>query len=440
MNILLAGATDVPPPYGGLARRILFNCRFWEERHAVTLLLRWRKPDEDYMELRRTRIEHVYHFPPEQGGRRAILLRHRLLPALGVLARRPALAGLVTRQRGLLFTGKRGVRRFTALADHLNYAAALEDLLVDAGTEVIMSYYARQESLVTEVVAARRGIPVVVTSFAESVVWPEEGEEISDEALYDAMPTWDPLFRATYGRAARVVSAGIHCMDGPLRFVPPEKAVLGYAGIDIEAVEAYRQRRDQYRAELGLDGEQVILYVGQITPRKGPQYLAQAMPLILARVPRAFAVFIGSDLGYRNELEAAVAPFRARVRFTGGVDNDTLMKYYAAGDVLAFPTATERECQGMSMSEAMAAGTPAVTFRAGGAPEVVEEGVSGYVVDVGDVPALADRLARVLEGRDTIDRAACVRRARELFDARATAANEEAVLARALRDARATRR
>jgi glycosyltransferase involved in cell wall biosynthesis len=89
----------------------------------------------------------------------------------------------------------------------------------------------------------------------------------------------------------------------------------------------------------------------------------------------------------------------------------------------------------MSMSEALAAGTPVVTFNAGGAPEVVEQGVTGYVVEVGDVAALADRLAAVLQGRDTIDRDACVRRARELFDARATAANEEAVLARALREA-----
>ena len=39
LRILVAGDTDVPPPYGGLARRVLNNCHEWEQRHAVTLLL-----------------------------------------------------------------------------------------------------------------------------------------------------------------------------------------------------------------------------------------------------------------------------------------------------------------------------------------------------------------------------------------------------------------
>jgi glycosyltransferase involved in cell wall biosynthesis len=439
MRILVGGGTDVPPPYGGLARRILHNCAQWEQRHQVTLLLRWKKPNEDYMGATRTRVRHVYSFQPEEGSRRDNLLRERLLPALRVLATRPGLAGTITRQRELLYTGKRGLKRLSALADDLNYAAALDDAIREDGIEVIQSHYARQETFVTQLVAARHGIPVVMTTYAEAVVWPEEGEKITQQALYGAMPEWDPLFRQTFNRSAYVIAPSWHCAQGPLRFIPKERVVVAYAGIDAEAIIANRQHRDEYRRELGVADDKVILYVGQITPRKGPQYLAQAMPEVLKREPKARAVFIGSDLGYLDELKALCEPFKDRVTFTGGISTEKLLKYYGAGDVLAFPTATDRECMGMSMKEAMAAGTPVVVFRAGGAPEAVEPGVTGYVVEVGDTAALADRLVACLNGQGSAMRDACVRRARALFDVRSTAAQEEAVLERALCEARQRR-
>jgi glycosyltransferase involved in cell wall biosynthesis len=436
LRILVAGDTDVPPPYGGLARRVLNNCHEWEQRHDVTLLLRWRKPNEDYMEARRTRVRHVYPFAPEEGASRQPLLRWRLLPALSATLTHPHTSGMVTRHRDLLLTGKRGMRRLTALADHVNSAVAVDALIRRDGFDVIQSHYARQETLVTQLVARRHGVPVVVSTYAEAVVWPAEGEEISDEALYGAVPEWDPLFAHTFGNAARVIAPSWHCARGPLRFVPRDNVVVAYAGIDTQAIAAYRTRRDEYRRELGLDQERVILCVAQLTPRKGPQHLLQALPGVLAREPRAYAVFIGSDVGYRAELERMAASLPGRVRFTGGIDNETLLKYYAAGDVLAFPTATDRECMGMSMKEAMAAGTPVVVFRAGGAPEAVEEGVTGYVVGVGDAEAFADRLATLLQRQSPELQEACVRRARELFDVRSTASQVEAVLMEATRRAR----
>src|SRR6266542_6195023 len=98
VRILVAGNTDVPPPYGGLARRILHNCHQWEQRHQVTLLLKWQKPGEDYLEARATRVRHAYPYAADEGSRRSTLLQKRLLPALRVLATRPNLAGAITRQ------------------------------------------------------------------------------------------------------------------------------------------------------------------------------------------------------------------------------------------------------------------------------------------------------------------------------------------------------
>jgi glycosyltransferase involved in cell wall biosynthesis len=62
----------------------------------------------------------------------------------------------------------------------------------------------------------------------------------------------------------------------------------------------------------------------------------------------------------------------------------------------------------------MLCGTPVLGFRRGSFPELVDEGVTGHLVDDGDLEALA-RAARALA---TFDRAACARRARERFNAR----------------------
>ena len=67
--------------------------------------------------------------------------------------------------------------------------------------------------------------------------------------------------------------------------------------------------------------------------------------------------------------------------------------FYDAMDVILLPSANEGTP--VSVIEALAAGRPAVATRVGGVPDVVRDGVDGFLVDVGDVDALAERLARL---------------------------------------------
>jgi glycosyltransferase involved in cell wall biosynthesis len=82
-----------------------------------------------------------------------------------------------------------------------------------------------------------------------------------------------------------------------------------------------------------------------------------------------------------------------RVRLEGAVGQDAMARYYAGADVFCLPSFAEGVP--VVLMEAMASGRPVVATRIAGVPELVEEGVSGYLVAPGNVEELADALERL---------------------------------------------
>ncbi len=102
----------------------------------------------------------------------------------------------------------------------------------------------------------------------------------------------------------------------------------------------------------------------------------------------------GLDPAYTGDVE--VAAREAGVERHGWVDNAPgLMRHL---DVLVLPS--HQEPFGTVLSEAMAVGTPVVATRVGGLPEVVDDGVTGRLVEPGDPAAIAAGVLDVLEHRD----------------------------------------
>jgi glycosyltransferase involved in cell wall biosynthesis len=163
--------------------------------------------------------------------------------------------------------------------------------------------------------------------------------------------------------------------------------------------------------------------VGRIEPRKGPLDLVRAAPAIKAGAPGARVVVIGSDPfgsdpGYVASVRAA-----GEVEHYGWVaDGAALMRHV---DVLVAPS--YQEPFGTVLSEAMAVGTPVVATRVGGLAEVVEDGVTGRLVDPGRPDQLAAAVLDVLARRGTMGPAA--RLAARRFDAEAYARRVERLIA-----------
>ncbi|WP_369137619.1 glycosyltransferase family 4 protein [Modestobacter versicolor] len=157
------------------------------------------------------------------------------------------------------------------------------------------------------------------------------------------------------------------------------------------------------RERHGLGDAPVVVCVSRLVPRKGQDTLVRGWSQVLARHPRARLLLVGGG-PLEASLRAAVrsAGLAGSVVLTGAVPADELPAHYAAGDVFAMPCRTRRggldvEGLGMVFLEAAACGLPVVAGTSGGAPETVQEGVTGHVVGPRSPDAVAAVLADLLD-------------------------------------------
>ena len=150
----------------------------------------------------------------------------------------------------------------------------------------------------------------------------------------------------------------------------------------------------------------VILCVGRwlSTERyKGMDTLILAMPRLLLRWPELQLVIIGSgdDLGWLEHI-ARDSGVQRHVHFLTGIPYRQLSACYEAAEIFALPS--RGEGFGFVYLEAMAHGKPIIGGAHGGAPEVIQDGVTGYVVQHGDTEQLATSIDVLLSNPENARR------------------------------------
>ena len=158
-------------------------------------------------------------------------------------------------------------------------------------------------------------------------------------------------------------------------------------GVDTDRFAPDPAARAEMRSRYGLGERPVIVCLSRLVPRKGQDMLIRALPAIRERVDGAALVIVGGGpyLATLHRL-ARQAGVTEHVVFTGGVPGAELPAHHAMADVFAMPCRTrgaglDVEGLGIVYLEASATGVPVVAGRSGGAPETVQDGETGLVVE-----------------------------------------------------------
>ena len=165
---------------------------------------------------------------------------------------------------------------------------------------------------------------------------------------------------------------------------------------------------DELRSTLALQGEPLLVHVSTFRPVKRPGDCIEILARVLQQGISTRLVMVG-DGAERTNLEH-------RARSLGVYDKcifvgkqPKIVDYLSAADVLLLPS--EQESFGLAALEAMACEVPVIASRVGGIPEVVTDGETGFLSEVGDVDKMAADAARLLS--DPILRRDMGKRARE---------------------------
>lgn len=260
--------------------------------------------------------------------------------------------------------------------------------------------------------AARHGLPLVVTFHGYDV------------PLLASPTRWLPthLRYALLGpRVLREMTLGL-CASAELREmllalgVPDAKLRVYRLGVDLARFQRGARPADRLR----------VVMIGRLVEKKGFAYGLEAFATVAREVPALELTIVGEG-EWEPALRAAAHRLgvAGRVHFAGAVAPAAVAELLATSHLLLAPSVVDREGNRESglivVKEASAAEVVPIGTRHGGIPEIIDDGVTGFLVPERDVAALADRLRRLATEpglRERLARAAREKMLRE-YDARA---------------------
>ena len=193
--------------------------------------------------------------------------------------------------------------------------------------------------------------------------------------------------------------------------VDMRRATIIHPGVDIRPFE--REPTEGAEELLALcQGRRVLMTAGRLVRRKGVlEFVRDVMPELAARYPNLLFLVVGDDgsqslihnkEGMRKKIEAVIREkgLEEQVRLLGRLSDRDLVRLYFHAHVFVLPGLDlpgDVEGFGLVFSEAALAGVPAVATRAGGVPDAIVDGETGFLVPPGDRAALVAALSTLFD-------------------------------------------
>jgi glycosyltransferase involved in cell wall biosynthesis len=193
----------------------------------------------------------------------------------------------------------------------------------------------------------------------------------------------------------RLVAVGPEVRDDlvELGVAPAEKFTVIRLGIDLESRVGDGSAGPELRRQFGIPAERFVVgWIGRMTGIKRVPDVLETFKRLLALGVDAQLVLVG-DGPERDRLEEQAHELGIQKRTLFAGYQREISEFYDLFDAFLLPS--RNEGTPVVAIESLAARTPVVATRVGGVPDVVRDGVDGFLTDVGDVDALAARLAEL---------------------------------------------
>ena len=176
-------------------------------------------------------------------------------------------------------------------------------------------------------------------------------------------------------------------------------------GVDVREFCKFREDEiKKIKNKYGVEGKNIVMFAGTITPRKGVEYLLKAADLIVKSgykdILFLFTGMLSLDSGFVERMRELIriCNLERYVKFTDIVPYDDLKVLYSACDVFVLPSFGEGDP--IALKEALASEKPLIGTNVGGIPAQIKDGWNGFLIEPANEKQLAEKIKYLVDNEE----------------------------------------
>lgn len=304
---------------------------------------------------------------------------YRETPSNDVIDGVPVIYPRYLRPPGSLFHAPSGLTMYAGVL------ACIRRVAKEFRPQLLHAHTATPDGYVGLLLGQKLGIPTVVSL---------RGSDINVYPFRDRWTLW--LTKRVLAEAHRLTAVSKALKEAAEAIAQPRAPIeVVYTGCDLQKFTFDVQGRNLIRQRLSIPPDApVLIFVGNVLREKGVNELMQSFCTLAGDHKELHLVVVGNGTALNCLVyKAEKSGVGNRVHFVGRRPHQEIPGWLSAGDVLVLPS--WREGLPNVVVEAMACSRPVVATRVGGIPEAVQPGVSGILIEKGNIRALTEAIAQV---------------------------------------------